>query len=59
MPEERKYEFLDPDFLEAMNEIGRYGYEKYGKNSFQYRRESDYQVWIRHGSSTNSNSIPG
>jgi hypothetical protein len=33
-----RYEFLDPAFLEAMNDIGRYGYQKYGEQSFQYRR---------------------
>jgi hypothetical protein len=32
------YEFLSPAFLEAMNDIGRYGYEKYGEQSFQHRR---------------------
>jgi hypothetical protein len=26
--------FLDPDFLLAMNDIGQYGYEKYGSVSF-------------------------
>jgi hypothetical protein len=33
-----KYEFLSEGFLEAMNEIGRYGFEKYGADSFQSRR---------------------
>lgn len=32
------YEFLDPKFLELMNDIGRYGFEKYGEDSFQARR---------------------
>jgi hypothetical protein len=32
------YDFLIPAFLEAMNDIGRYGHEKYGEQSFQYRR---------------------
>lgn len=32
------YEFLSKQFLEAMNDIGRYGYEKYGDQSFQARR---------------------
>jgi hypothetical protein len=32
------YEFLSPQFLEAMNDIGRYGFEKYGVDSFQARR---------------------
>src|SRR5271170_1904035 len=32
-----QYEFLDPGFLEAMNDIGRYGHEKYGKDSFHHR----------------------
>jgi len=30
--------FLIPEFLEAMNDIGRYGFEKYGDDSFQARR---------------------
>jgi hypothetical protein len=34
-----QYEFLEPAFLEAMNDIGRYGHEKYGENSYQNRRE--------------------
>jgi hypothetical protein len=29
--------FLLPKFLEAMNEIGRYGHGKYGTASFQHR----------------------
>jgi hypothetical protein len=33
-----EYEFLIDGFLEAMNDIGRYGFEKYGTDSFQYRR---------------------
>ena len=33
-------EFLSPEFLIAMNDIGRYGFEKYGEQSFQARRES-------------------
>jgi len=33
-----RFEFLIPEFLEAINDIGRYGYEKYGSQSFQYRR---------------------
>lgn len=31
------YEHLIPEFLEAMNDIGRYGEEKYGSESFQQR----------------------
>ena len=31
------YEFLDTKFLELMNDIGRYGHEKYGVNSFHAR----------------------
>lgn len=31
------YEFLNPAFLQAMNEIGGYGHEKYGKDSFHHR----------------------
>lgn len=30
-------EFLDDAFLEAMNDIGKYGHEKYGANSFHHR----------------------
>lgn len=33
-----KYEFLSESFLEAMNDVGRYGLEKYGESSFQARR---------------------
>jgi hypothetical protein len=36
--EPQMYEFLSLDFLEAMNDIGRYGFEKYGIDSFQARR---------------------
>lgn len=32
-------EFLDPEFLIAMSEIGKYGHEKYGEQSFQHRRK--------------------
>jgi hypothetical protein len=31
------YEFLRSKFLEAMNDIGRYGNEKYGEESFANR----------------------
>lgn len=31
-------EFLIPEFLEAMADIGRYGFRKYGDQSFQARR---------------------
>ncbi|MDR3392458.1 MAG: hypothetical protein P4L77_12075 [Sulfuriferula sp.] len=31
-------EYLIPEFLAAMNDIGRYGFEKYGPLSFQSRR---------------------
>lgn len=34
---ESPLEFLDADFLHAMNDIGRYGHEKYGENSFHHR----------------------
>ena len=34
----RQYEFLSDSFLEAMNDIGRFGFEKYGAESFQTRR---------------------
>jgi hypothetical protein len=29
--------FLNAKFIEAMNDIGRYGHEKYGEESFHYR----------------------
>jgi hypothetical protein len=32
------YAYLDDGFLQAMNEIGEYGFLKYGENSFQSRR---------------------
>lgn len=32
------YPFLSESFLEAMNDIGRYGHQKYGEQSFQHRR---------------------
>ena len=31
------FEFLEPAFLDAMNEIGRYGHKKYGADSFHTR----------------------
>jgi len=33
----RRFEFLSEPFLEAMNDIGRYGFEKYREQSFQAR----------------------
>lgn len=33
------YEFLSRRFLQAMNDIGRYGFEKYGPQSFHARRK--------------------
>ena len=33
----KQYEFLNKDFLELMNDIGRYGEEKYGADSFHAR----------------------
>lgn len=37
------YEFLRVRFLEAMNDIGRYGEEKYGEQSFGARgKRGDY-----------------
>jgi hypothetical protein len=33
-------EFLNAKFLQAMNDIGRYGNEKYGKESFHYRQKT-------------------
>lgn len=50
MPEpKRVYEHLLPSFLEAMDDIGRYGCEKYGEASFQHKsltgnRERDARV---------------
>ena len=32
-------EFLNAKFLEAMNDIGRYGNDKYGKDSFHQRAQ--------------------
>lgn len=34
------YEQLDSAFLETMNDIGRYGFEKYGDASFQFGRKT-------------------
>lgn len=31
-------EFLSEQFMDAMNDIGKYGHEKYGEQSFHYRR---------------------
>ena len=36
----KPYKFLNPDFLELMNEIGRYGEEKYGADSFHARAKT-------------------
>jgi hypothetical protein len=33
-------EFLNAKFLQAMNDIGRYGNDKYGKESFHYRQKT-------------------
>lgn len=35
----KTYEFLDEGFLELMNDIGRYGEEKYGAESFHARAQ--------------------
>lgn len=35
--EGKTYSFLNAKFLEAMNDIGRYGSEKYGDDSFEAR----------------------
>lgn len=37
MRSRRDTEFLLPAFLEAMNDIGRYGHQKYGEFSFHHR----------------------
>jgi hypothetical protein len=34
------YKFLSDSFLKAMDEIGNYGFEKYGPDSFQSRRQN-------------------
>jgi hypothetical protein len=36
----KQFEFLDQEFLELMNDIGRYGAEKYGAESFHARAQS-------------------
>ncbi len=33
------YEFLDPAFLRTMDDIGRYGFEKYGSASFHAKQQ--------------------
>jgi hypothetical protein len=38
--EAKPYEFLNSGFLELMNEIGRYGEEKYGADSFHARAQT-------------------
>lgn len=38
--EESKHEFLIGEFLEAVNDIGAYGLQKYGSASFQARRQN-------------------
>jgi hypothetical protein len=35
----RGLEFLEPEFLQAVADIGWYGHQKYGKDSFQHRRK--------------------
>lgn len=35
---EIRFEHLIPEFLQAMDDIGRYGAQKYGAESFQHRR---------------------
>lgn len=36
----KQYEFLDEAFLTLMNDIGRYGQEKYGADSFHSRAQT-------------------
>ena len=36
----QEYEFLDAAFLEVMNDIGRYGNDKYGADSFHQRAKN-------------------
>jgi hypothetical protein len=41
------YDYLSEKFLEAMNDIGRYGHEKYGIDSFQHRmRLKERSRWM-------------
>jgi hypothetical protein len=40
----KQLEFLSDEFLAAMNDIGRYGYEKYGSESFQARRKTGSEL---------------
>ena len=41
---DEQFEFLMSDFLDAMNDIGRYGQEKYADQSFHARRLSNNRV---------------
>lgn len=43
----KSYEFLNPDFLEAMNDIGRPGHEVYGANAIEVA-ENKTRVLPRH-----------
>lgn len=44
---EGEYSFLSRKFLDAMNEIGRYGHAKHGVDSFQHRMSvGDRSRWM-------------
>jgi hypothetical protein len=42
-----QYEFLDPDFLALMNDIGRLGHEKFGADAIEVA-ENKKRVLSRH-----------
>jgi hypothetical protein len=65
-----QYEFLNAKFLEAMNEIGSYGNDKYGKDSFHQRAKAgdrsrgslartDPEVIINHAQNHGSEYLAG
>jgi hypothetical protein len=45
----KPYEFLNPDFLTLMNDIGRLGHEKFGADAFEVsggaRKIERHQAW--------------
>lgn len=56
-----KYEFLNPDFLELMNDIGRLGHEKFGADAIEVagskrkieRHQTDSNIYHARGHLTN------
>ena len=40
----KSYEFLDPEFLELMNDIGRLGHEKFGADAFENAENPGRQI---------------